>query len=71
MVIDAHAHIFPDKIAERAVQGIGSFYDLKMNFDGKISTLLDIGKSAGVDKFIVQSVATTAAQVESINIFIS
>ena len=71
MIIDAHAHVFPDKIAEKAVQGIGSFYDLKMNFDGKISTLLDIGAQAGVEKFIVQSVATTAAQVESINNFIA
>lgn len=71
MIIDAHAHVFPDKIAEKAVQGIGSFYDLKMNFDGKISTLIDIGAKAGVEKFIVQSVATTAAQVESINNFIA
>ncbi len=71
MIIDAHAHIFPDKIAEKAVAGIGSFYDLKMNFDGKVETLLDVGKRSGVDKFIVQSVATTPAQVESINNFIA
>lgn len=71
MVIDAHAHIFPDKIAEKAVEGIGSFYDLKMRFDGKVSTLLDIGARVGVDKFIVQSVATTPAQVQHINDFIA
>ncbi|MBQ2823467.1 MAG: amidohydrolase [Oscillospiraceae bacterium] len=71
MIIDSHAHIFPDKIAEKAVEGIGSFYDLKMRFDGKISTLIDIGAKAGVEKFVVQSVATTPAQVESINNFIA
>lgn len=71
MIIDSHAHIFPDKIAEKAVEGIGSFYDLKMRFDGKISTLIDIGTKAGVEKFVVQSVATTPAQVESINNFIA
>ena len=71
MIIDAHAHIFPDKIAERAVVGIGSFYDLTMSFDGKVSTLPNIGDKAGIDKFVVQSVATTEAQVESINSFIA
>ncbi len=71
MIIDAHSHIFPDKVAERAVDGIGDFYDLKMNYDGKISTLIAQGEKAGVDKFIVQSVATTPKQVESINNFIA
>ncbi|MBQ8781554.1 MAG: amidohydrolase [Oscillospiraceae bacterium] len=71
LVIDAHAHVFPDKIAEKAVEGIGSFYDLKMNFDGKVGTLLETGSAAGVDRFIVQSVATTPHQVESINNFIA
>ena len=71
MIIDAHAHIFPEKIADKAVAGIGSFYDLNMAFDGKLSTLIDIGDKAGVDKFVVQSVATTEAQVESINTFIA
>lgn len=33
-IIDAHAHIFPDKIAQKATDNIGSFYDLYMNFDG-------------------------------------
>lgn len=71
MIIDAHAHIFPDKIAEKAVEGIGSFYDLAMKYDGKLNTLFEAGAKAGIDKFIVQSVATTAAQVESINNFIA
>ncbi len=71
MIIDAHAHIFPDKIAEKAVEGIGSFYGMIMRFDGKIESLLKVGDRAGVDKFIVQSVATTPAQVEHINDFIA
>lgn len=72
MIIDAHAHIFPDKIAEKAAAGISSFYDgMKMEYDGKLSTLIREGKAAGVDKFIVQSVATVPEQVTSINNFIS
>lgn len=71
MIIDAHAHIFPDKIAEKASKSIGAFYGLDMNFDGRLATLLEVGDRAGVDRFVVQSVATTAAQVEHINDFIA
>ena len=40
-------------------------------FDGKISTLLERGGAAGIEHFIVQSVATTHKQVSSINHFIA
>ena len=33
MIIDAHAYIFPDKIAEKAVTGIGGFYGMKIRYD--------------------------------------
>lgn len=70
-IIDAHAHIFPDRIAVKAAANIGSFYDIPMRYDGTVSTLLELGKRNGVDRFLVQSVATTPEQVESINDFIA
>lgn len=70
-VFDAHVHIFPDKIAAKAAANIGKFYDLPMLYDGAVSTLIDLYKKAGVDKCLVQSVATTPLQVRSINDFIS
>lgn len=70
MIIDAHCHIYPDKIAEKASLATGRFYGIGISYDGKVSTLLDVGKKAGIDKFIVQSVATTPKQVASINRFI-
>ena len=71
MIIDAHAHIFPSKIAEKAVAGIGKFYsELTMEMDGTVDTLIKNGKKNGIEKFVVQSVATTPAQVQSINDFI-
>ena len=30
MIIDAHAHIFPDKIAKKATDAIGDFYGIQM-----------------------------------------
>lgn len=72
MIIDAHAHIFPDKIAEKASDGISAFYDgMKMDSRGTLGELLKKGSEAGVDRFIVQSVATVPAQVPSINDFIA
>lgn len=72
MIIDAHAHIYPAKIAAKAVAGVGEFYSgLEMHLDGTADTLIKTGTEAGIEKFIVQSVATTPAQVESINNFIA
>ena len=70
-IIDAHCHIYPDKIAQKASDSTGNFYDLPASMDGKISTLLERGEKAGIDHFIVQSVATTPKQVSSINNFIA
>lgn len=71
MIIDAHCHIYPDKIAEKAAASTGRFYHIEMSLDGKVSTLQREGAAAGIDHFIVQSVATTPAQVASINRFIA
>lgn len=71
MIIDAHAHIFPDKIAERAADGISQFYGMRVRFDGTVGSLLEINRRAGVDMALVQSVATVPEQVSSINRFIA
>jgi len=70
-IVDAHAHIFPSKIAEKATTGIGKFYDVDMRYVGSPEHLLDSGKAIGVSKYFVHSVATTPAQVRSINSFIA
>lgn len=70
-IIDAHCHIYPDKIAQKASDSTGNFYGIPSLLDGKISTLLEKGKKANIDHFIVQSVATTPKQVSSINKFIA
>ena len=70
MIIDIHAHIFPDKIAEKATKGIESFYDIEMDTVGSVDNLMAEGERAGIDRFVVHSVATTAVQVETINRFI-
>ena len=70
-VIDAHCHIYPDKIAEKAVGATDRFYGLSSFGEGTVSHLLAEGERTGVDRFIVQSVASTPHQVRSINEFIA
>lgn len=69
-IIDAHAHIFPAKIAEKATVNIGHFYDIPMSHIGQSEVLLENGAQIRVSKFLVCSTATRPAQVESINTFI-
>lgn len=71
-IIDAHAHIYPEKIAAKATNTIGVFYDIKMEMPaGTAEQLLEDGSRAGIDRYVVHSVATTAHQVRSINEFIN
>ncbi len=70
-VIDAHCHIYPDKIAVKAAGATDKFYSVHGFGDGTLGMLMDEGKKAGTDMFIVQSVATTPRQVSSINNFIA
>lgn len=71
LVYDAHCHIYPGKIAARAVAGTDTFYGERSACLGTVPDLIRQGGSAGIDHFIVQSVATTPRQVKSINEFIA
>ena len=70
-IIDTHAHIYPDAIALKAAASIGRFYDIPMDLDGTVDTLLRHGDQAGISRFLVQSVAVTWERAHSINDFIA
>ena len=70
-IFDAHCHIYPDAIAGRAVDGIDTFYGVLAHGKGTVNDLIEKGTAAGVDRFLVHSVATSEHQVQSINEFIA
>ena len=70
-IIDAHTHIYPEKIAEKASGGISAFYDMKVKYNGTAAELLEICERAGVSACVICSVATIPAQVPTINDFIA
>ncbi len=70
-VIDAHCHIYPEKIAARAVAGTDHFYNTKGACNGTTAGLKEVLADGRIDRFLVHSVATTPHQVRSINDFIA
>ena len=75
MVIDFHTHIFPDKIAERAIDTLennilkiqGRRYDAVIG--ARIADLKQSMKRNGVDECLVLPIATTLTQWHTINEF--
>ena len=72
-VIDAHAHVYPEKIALKAVEAVGRFYGVEQSMAGKGSSddLLGYCDRSAITHFIIHSVATTARSVSTINTFLA
>ena len=70
-IVDFHTHIYPAKIAHKAVDAISQFYSIPMSGQGTSEHLLQEGSKIGVSRYVVHSVATTPMQVVSINDFIA
>lgn len=70
-IIDAHTHVFPGKIAGKATDAIGDFYEMPMYAPGSPEMLLKSGAKIGTTRFLVCSSATTPEQTYAINDFIA
>ena len=65
-VIDAHSHIYPDKIACKASSAVGDFYGVDMNAkNASASSMLAACEGSPITHHLVHSVATTPGQVPS------
>ena len=69
-IINAHSHVYPTKIALKATQAIGDFYNTGMFGMGTIEDLIADGEKAGITDYLICSCATTVKQVHSINEFL-
>lgn len=70
-ILDFHAHIYPDKIAGKAVGFLNSYYGVRCEGDGTMADLKAAAEAAGVRYLLVHSAATKPEQVESVNNFIA
>lgn len=70
-IIDFHTHIYPNPIAQKASNSICDFYELEGGgMNGTVDTLLERGKLAGIDHFVVLPVGLKPGHVRHINEFI-
>ncbi|MDR1358435.1 MAG: amidohydrolase family protein [Coriobacteriales bacterium] len=69
--IDIHNHVYPEKLAARAVEGVSRFYSIEMSCDGTVQSLLKSQEEAGLDYSLIHSVALKPDQVPIINDFIA
>lgn len=71
-VIDCHCHIYPEKIAGRAVQSVGDFYLIHMDeSEGTGEGLLAACADSPITHYVVHSVAVKASNVQHINDYIA
>jgi len=70
-IIDVHAHVYPDNLAERATASVGQFYGVQMSGNGSVAQYLEKQQSTGVTSSIIMSVALKPEQVVTINNFIA
>ena len=77
-IIDAHCHIFPDAIAQKATDSIDIFYGMSNSgvidgcaFVGTTENLIKQSDETGVERCVVTSVATTPHHAQSINTYIA
>ena len=69
MIIDFHTHIFPEKIADRAMSTLSASSGFLAVSNGTLNGLKNSMKEAGVDKSVVLGIATNAHQQSSVNDF--
>lgn len=67
MIIDFHAHTFPEQIAGRAVAKLAASAHIKNYSDGTLEGLKRSMKTAGIDYAVLLPVVTKPAQQEDIN----
>lgn len=69
-IIDFHTHVYPEKIAEKATQNVINFYGLTEGLGGLVGTsevLINRGKEAGIENFVILPVALKAETVRHVN----
>ncbi len=70
-ITDIHAHVFPDKLADRAAHSIGDFYSTPMYCAASVDRLLQEDEKAGISRCVISSSAVTPHQTRGINRFIA
>lgn len=66
MIIDFHTHIFPDKVAAKAIPNLASIIHLEPSMNGTIDGLKASMESGGIDVSVILPIVTNPHQFDSI-----
>ncbi len=66
-VIDIHTHVYPDRVAAKAAENLGKFYNFGIDEAGTLVSLTECEKKIGANGFLMLPVATDAVHVDRIN----
>ena len=69
MIIDVHTHIFPEKLAAKAIEALSQRSGFKPYHNGTESELLEQMDKFNVDYSVVQSIATNPEHTVKVNDF--
>ena len=70
-LFDIHTHVYPDNIAQKATDSVKQFYKIGgAGMSGTVDMLLDRGRQAGIDRFLILPVAIRPDRAQGINDFI-
>lgn len=67
VVYDVHTHIFPERLAERAVENIGGYYGIKMEGKGTAKNLEKSLEAIPQFRFVISSAALKAEAMVQVN----
>lgn len=71
MILDSHAHVFPEHIVDRAMAALSERYNAQPAARPTPDGLLRHMDECGVDRAVVLGIATAPGQVPSINSFLT
>ncbi len=66
-ILDAHTHVYPERIALRAANNLAEFYQFTVAESGTFESLLACEKRAGIGGMLLLPVATSWKNVDKIN----
>lgn len=67
MIVDLHAHCFPDQLAPRALSILAERAGTEPYFNGTVSGLRMVMDEAGIDRAVLQPIATKPGQTVGVN----
>ncbi len=70
-IADIHAHVFPEKLAEKAAHSIGEFYNMEITRPASLDTLIAEDEKAGISRCVISNSAVTPKQVVNINNYLA